>query len=128
MLVQQPVGMLRIKLNVVGEVWVGVYPYSVFSALEHASQDSGEAKLRVCNGQHVSLQTAVSHVPVEIFGAPFRVEPFLVEVLRGLRHRHIGMRLDAFLKVFPHVQHNAFVVPPLYVSLFCFFKILFPHV
>ena len=131
LLVQQPVGMLRIKLYVVGEVRVGVYPYRVFSALEHASEDSGEragAQLCVCNRQHISLQTAVSHVPVEIFGTPFRVEPFLVEVLWGWRCRHIGMRLDAFLKVFPHVQNNALVVPPLYVSLFCFFKILFPHV
>ena len=37
------------------------------------------------------------------------------------------MRLDTFLKVFPHVQYQSLMIPPFYIMSFCFFKILFPH-
>ena len=70
----------------------------------------------------------MSHVPVQVLGAPLRVEPPLVQVLVGLRLRHVGMRRDTILKVLPHIQHDTFVVPPVNVVFFSLFEILFPSV
>ena len=67
-------------------------------------------------------------VPVKVLSAPFRVEPTLVEVAIGLRFGDVGMRRDPLLEVFPHVQYNAFVIPPIDIMLFGLFEILFPSV
>ena len=44
------------------------------------------------------------------------------------KKKGIGRMLYARLEVFPHVQHYALVVPPVYVMLFGQFKIRFPHI
>ena len=128
---QQVVWVLGVKCYVVFELWVGVYPDGIFAPFEHSSEYCGQragAQLRVGNGQHVGLKAAVRHVPVKVFGTPFGVEPFLVEVFRRWWRGHVGVRFDAFLEVFPHVQDNAFMVPPVYVSLFGLFKVSLPHI
>jgi hypothetical protein len=61
------------------------------------------------------------HIPIEIFCAPFRVEPFLVQILWGVWSGDISMWGDSFLEVLPHVNDNAFMVPPVDISFFCFF-------
>ena len=128
--VQQIMGMVGVKLNIIGIVGVGMNPYRVFAALKHAAQygcQRPRAQLGVGHRQHVSLQATVRHIPVEVVGTPLRVKPFLVKTLRGWWHGHVGMRFYPGLKMLPHVDDDALVVPPVDISLFCFFKIFFPH-
>ena len=113
-----------VELYVIGVVGVRMYPDGILSALKHAAEDGCKrtgTELRVGNRQHVGFHRTVCHIPVEIFGTPFRVEPFLVERLRCRRHGHVGMGLDAFLEVFPHIEHDALMVPPVYIVFLGFF-------
>ena len=55
------------------------------------------------------------------------VEQWKENFVTNIRKKAEAITTENMLE-FVGVQHNAFVVPPLYVSLFCFFKILFPHV
>ena len=130
-LVQQPVGMLRVERDVVGEVWVRVNPDGVLAALEHAAQYGSQRsrpQLRVSHGQDVGHQRRVGHIPVQIVGSPLRVEPPLVQVAAGRRCRHVGVGRDALLEVLPHVDYNTLVVPPVYVVAFGFFEVGFPSI
>ena len=38
------------------------------------------------------------------------------------------MGLHTLLKVFPHVEHNTLVIPPVNIMLFGLFEILFPSI
>ena len=128
-LVQQPGGVLLVEANHVVERGVGVYPDGVFAAFEHTAEDGGQrtgAQLGVGHGQHVGHERRVGHVPVEIARAPLGVEPALVEVARCLGLRYVGMGHDALLKMFPHVDDDATMVPPLSVSLLGLVEILLP--
>ena len=67
-------------------------------------------------------------VPVEVLCSPLGVEPSLVQVAWCYWCGYVCMGLDALLKVLPHVEYYAAVVPPVKVVLFCFVKILFPSI
>ena len=70
----------------------------------------------------------MGYIPVQIFRTPLRVEPPLVQVLVGLGFGDVGMGLHSLLKVLPHVEHDAFVVPPVDIMLFGLFEVGFPSV
>ena len=70
----------------------------------------------------------MGYVPVEVVGAPVGVEPLLVEVAGRRGCGNVGVWGDALLEVFPHVEYDAAVVPPVAVVLFCFFEVGFPGV
>ena len=38
------------------------------------------------------------------------------------------MGLDTFLKMLPHIEHDAFVIPPVDVMLFSLFEICLPSI
>ena len=127
--VQKIVRMIRIKLKIILEIRVGMNPDGIFATLEHRTENGSHrarTELSVCHRKNVGFQTAVCNVPVEIIGTPVGIEPLLVQVLWCRRHGHVGMRLHSLLKVLPHVQHYALVVPPVDIVLLCLFKIFFP--
>ena len=123
--------MVGVELDVVRIVRVGVNPDGILAPFEHTAQNGSQrarSQLGVGHGQHVSHQRRVGHIPVQVLSSPLRVEPTLVQVLVGLGCRNVRMRLHTLLEVLPHVQHDAFVVPPVDIMLFGLFEIQFPSV
>ena len=118
--------MVSVENDFIGIIGIGVNPDGVFPTLEHAAEDCCQrtwSQLRVGNGKHVGFQTTVCHIPVEVFGTPLRIEPFLIQVFWCWRHRDIGMGLNAFLKMLPHIQYDTLMVPPVNIMFLCLFQI-----
>ena len=123
---QQPVGVVFVEDDIVGIVGIGVNPDGIFPTLEHAAEDCCQrtrSQLCVGYGKHVGLQTAVCHIPVEVFGTPLRIEPFLVQVFWCWWHRDIGVGRHSFLKMLPHIQYDTLMVPPVNIMFLRLFQI-----
>ena len=128
---QQPVRMVGVEDNIVRIIGIRMNPDSILTTFEHASQDGCQrawAQLCICHRQHVGHQRRVCHIPVEILRTPLGVEPPLVQVAIGLGRRNVSMGLDTFLKVFPHIEHDALVVPPVNIMFLRLFEIRFPSI
>ena len=128
-LMQLIVRMIGIKLDVVRIIRVWVNPDGILATFEHTAENGCQRtwpQLRIRHRQHIGHQRGVGHIPVQILCAPLRIEPTLVQVLIGLWRRDISMRRHTLLEVFPHIQDNTLVVPPVDVATLCLFKIRFP--
>ena len=58
-LVEQPVGMVLVEVDVVGIVGIGMNPNGILTTLEHTAEDGGEgtgSQLRIGHGQHVGFE------------------------------------------------------------------------
>ena len=149
--VQPVVGMFRIEPEIVCIVRIRMNPDGVVSRFKPGTQDGRHrtrAQLRVGHGKHIGFQARVPHIPIQIVCTPSGIEPFLLIAgwHRGAGNHAAGsetgcsrlfhrsftavgtVRTDAHLKMFPHIQHDALMVPPIDVVLLGFFQIFFPSV
>ena len=58
-LMEQPVGMVLVEMDIVGVVGIGMNPDGILTALEHSAEDGSEGtgtQLRIGHGQHVGHQ------------------------------------------------------------------------
>ena len=149
---QLEVGMLGIESKIVCIVRIGMNPDRVLSPFEHTTQDSRHrtrSELGVGDRQHICLETRMSDVPIEKFCTPLGIEPTLIQIL-GLRctrkiettrtivigsllRQYDGwfvgiraMRMNTLLEVFPHVEHNATMIPPICIMSLGLGQVGFP--
>ena len=149
---QLEIGMVGIKAEIVGIIGVGMNPNRILSPFEHTAQDSGHrtrSQLRVGNREHIGLEAGMTDVPIEEFGTPLGIEPSLIQVLCLRRSRKIEttrtvivggllrqhdrllagirpVRSNPLLEVFPHIEHNAPMIPPIDVMSLGLSQIGFP--
>ena len=128
---QQPIGMVGVKDDIIRIIGIGMNPNGILATFENTSKDCCQrawSQLCICYRQHIGHQRGVRHIPIKIRCTPFWVEPALIQIAIGLGRRNISMGFDTFLKVFPHIEHNAFVVPPVDIVFLRLFEIRFPSI
>ena len=149
---QLEIGMVGIKAEIVGIIGVGMNPNRILSPFEHTAQDSGHrtrSQLRVGNRKHIGLEAGMTDIPIKEFGTPLGIKPSLIQVLCLRRSRQIEttrtiivggllrqhdrlfasirpVRSHSLLEMFPHIEHNAPMIPPIDVMSLGLSQIGFP--